>query len=127
MLAVQIGDAFKSRGFREGASDYLAHEDLLNRKFRHWRGHSGRVYVFSVYAPQDCPAYSDAVVIVAGRTSAGAALACVDLGRWPELRLSELRRRFGDRLDEVEFQVHVLSDRQGDRLSLIADIMSPAA
>ena len=125
MPAVQISERIESRGFCEDASDYLAHEDWFNRKFRHWRGRSGRAYVFSVYAPQECPAYVDAVVIVAAR--AGAALACVDLGALPDVRLCELRRRFADLLDEVEFQVHVLTERQGDRLSLIADITPLAA
>ncbi|MDE3177122.1 MAG: hypothetical protein KGM15_13550 [Pseudomonadota bacterium] len=125
MSAVQIGEGIEARGFCEGASDYLAHEDWFHQKFRHWRGRSGRAYVFSVYPPQECPAYPDAVVIVAVR--AGAPLACVDLGALPELRLGELRRLYGDRLDDVEFQVHVLAERQGDRRSLIADITPLAA
>ena len=125
MPAVQIYDRFETRGVCEDAGDYLAHEDWFNQKFRHWRGRSGRAYVFSVYAPRECPAYPDAVVLVAAR--AGEALACVDLGALPDARLGELRRRFGDRLDEVEFQVHVLTERQGDRLSLIADITPLAA
>ena len=112
-------------GFHEAGDEFLAQEDWFSRKFRHWRGLSGRTYVFSVYAPKECPAYADAVVIVADRWSG--ALACVDLGPWPEARLGELLRLFHDRLAEVEFQVHVLSKGQGDRRSLIADIIPLAA
>ena len=54
-------------GFDEGGSEYRAHEDLLRRKYRSWRGRSGRAYMFSVYSPFDCPAYEDAVLIVASR------------------------------------------------------------
>jgi hypothetical protein len=112
-------------GFNEGESRYLAHEDMYRRKFRHWRGRSGRSYAFSVYAPSDCPAYENTVLLVAARGGAQV-LACLDLGPFPEARLFKLRRRFGERLDDVEFQIHVLAERQGDRQALIADI-APAA
>jgi hypothetical protein len=125
MSAFSVFENTTPPGFHEGADEYLAPEDWLNRKFRHWRGRSGRTYVFSVYAPKECPAYSDAVVIVADRWSG--ALACVDLGPLPESRLGELLRLFHDRLAEVEFQVHVLSAGHGDRRSLIADIIPLAA
>ena len=112
-------------GFDEGGSEYRAHEDLLRRKYRSWRGRSGRAYMFSVYSPFDCPAYEDAVLIVASRgadTRVGV-LAWLDLGRFPEADLSGLRRRFSDRLDAVEFHIHVLADRCGDRRRLIEDVM----
>jgi len=108
-------------GFDEGGSEYRAHEDILRRKYRSWRGRSGRAYMFSVYSAFDCPAYEDAVLIVASRGAD--ALAWLDLGRFPEAELSGLRRRFADRLDEVEFHIHVLADRCGDRRRLIEDVM----
>jgi hypothetical protein len=108
-------------GFDEGGSEYRAHEDLLRRKYRSWRGRSGRTYMFSVYSAFDCPAYEDAVLIVASRGAD--ALAWLDLGRFPEAELSALRRRFADRLDGVEFHIHVLADRCGDRSRLIEDVM----
>ena len=108
-------------GFDEGGSEYRAHEDLLRRKYRSWRGRSGRAYMFSVYSAFDCPAYEDAVLIVASRGAD--ALAWLDLGRFPEAELSALRRRFADRLDGVEFHIHVLADRCGDRSRLIEDVM----
>jgi hypothetical protein len=112
-------------GFDEGGSEYRAHEDLLRRKYRSWRGRSGRAYMFSVYSRFDCPAYEDAVLIVASRgaDARGGALAWLDLGRFPETELSGLRRRFADRLDGIEFHIHVLADRCGDRRRLIEDVM----
>ena len=127
MYALEYGfgrdanDSSIASGFCEGDGNHLAHEDCYRRKYRHWRGRSGRSYVFSVYTPRDCPAYEDAVLIVAARSRAKA-LVCIDMGRCPEARMSELRQRFGDALDEVEFQVHLLADRDGDRRSLIEDI-----
>jgi hypothetical protein len=131
MIYVRQFDEFEDavsgsmRGFDEGGSEYRAHEDLLRRKYRSWRGRSGRAYMFSVYSPFDCPAYEDAVLIVASRdeNTRGGALAWVDLGRFPETELSGLRRRFADRLDAVEFHIHVLADRCGDRRRLIEDVM----
>jgi hypothetical protein len=111
-------------GFREDESAFLACEATYRRRFRHWRGRSGRAYVFSVYDPNDCPAYENAVLMV----SAGSGvLACVDLGPLPEARLAELRRTYADRLDEIEFQIHVLAERRAERLSLMQDIAPRAA
>ena len=104
-------------GFCEDRSEYAPHEDAVLRKYRHWRGRSGRSYVFSVYTPVDCPAYENAVVIASAR---GSALACVDLGPLPELRLARLQRVFGR--PDVEFQIHVLAERDADRRALIADL-----
>ena len=109
----------------EDESRYLAHEAMYRRKFRHWRGRSGRSYAFSVYAPTDCPAYENTVLVVAGR-GGGEVLACLDLGPFPEARLFKLRRRLGGRLDDLEFQIHVLAERQGDRQALVDEI-APAA
>ncbi len=108
-------------GFREGDGAYRAHEDMYQRKYRHWRGRSGRSYAFTVYAPADCPAYVDTVLIAATRR--GEVLACVDLGPFPEAWLFKLRRRFEAQLGEIEFQIHVLAERQGDRQALIEDIL----
>ncbi len=103
-------------GFCEEKSGYLAQEPAVLRKYRHWRGRSGRSYVFSVYAPDDCPPYEDAVVMVVAQ---GRALACVDLGALPLTALEALRRGAGR---DAEFQIHVLADRGADRRALIADL-----
>ena len=123
MYALEYGFAAQSQvsrfpsGFCEDGAAPLSPEDWFRRKYRHWLGRSGRSYVFSAYAPQDCPAYEDAVLIVAENETP---LACLDLGPFPEARMAELRSRFGGR--RVEFQVHVLADRDRDRRSLIEDI-----
>ncbi len=108
-------------GFCEDAKADGGDAEAFNRKYRHWRGRSGRSYVFSVYAPTECPPYEDAVLIVAARRGGGV-LARLDLGPFPEARLAKLRRRFAERLDELEFQIHVLAAREGERLSLIDDL-----
>jgi hypothetical protein len=101
--------------------DKLASPDeWFRRKYRHRRGRSGRSYVFSVYTPDACPAYEDAVLIVADARDR--ALLCVDMGGQPEARMSELRARFRERIEAVEFQVHVLAERPSDRATLIEDI-----
>ena len=83
--------------------------------------------MFSVYSPHECPAYEDAVLLATHRSGPAGALICVDLGSLPEARLSEMRRLFADRLDEIEFQIHVLAERRAERASLIADIIPRAA
>ncbi len=108
-------------GFREGETAYLAYEDWYLRKFRHWRGRSGRSYAFSVYAALDCPAYENAVLIVADG-GGGPILACVDLGAAPEARLIALRRQFRERFGQLEFQIHVLAEGPGERRALIDDL-----
>jgi hypothetical protein len=123
-MFLELGQA--ERGLSEEGGAYLAEKDVLLRNYRHWRGRSGRSYVFSVYAPQECPAYEDSVLIVAARRG-GRVLACLDLGPFPESRLMRLRRRFAERLGEVEFQIHVLAERAGDRRALIDDLTPLAA
>jgi hypothetical protein len=120
-----ISTLASARGFDEDGPEYRAREDLLRRKYRSWRGRSGRTYMFSVYSPFNCPAYEEAVLIVASRgaDTCGGALAWRDLGRLAEAELSEVRRRFADRLHAVEFHIHVLTDRYGDRRRLIEDVM----
>jgi hypothetical protein len=127
MRILDLSQDFAGRaGFREGEARYAAEEAALARKYRHWRGRSGRSYVFSVYAPTECPPYEGAVLIVATQRG-GELLACLDLGPFPEPRLARLRRRFAARLGEVEFQIHVLAEFAGERLSLIDDLTPLAA
>jgi hypothetical protein len=123
-LAFSLKSDSQPRGFCEDESAYLACEDLYLAKFRHWRGRSGRSYVFSAYPPRECPAYEDAVLLATER--GGGVLACLDLGPLPEARLAELRRLYGDRLDEIEFQIHVLANRAAERRALIEDLTPDA-
>jgi hypothetical protein len=109
-------------GLREDAANYGASDTVLHSKFRHWRGRSGRAYVFSAYAAADCPAYENAVLIVTARRDRESVLTCLDLGAFPESRLARIRRRFAGRLDEFEFQIHVLAEREGERQILIDDL-----
>src|SRR5947209_3175310 len=45
--------------FCEDGTSYRHNEETFLTKYRHWRGVSGRSYVFSVYSAGDCPAYLD--------------------------------------------------------------------
>ena len=128
-VAVGVGEKLpfgESRcgGLREGESQYRAYEDIYARRYRHWRGESGRAYVFSIYSPAECPAYEDAVVIVAAKDRPVEMLDCVDLGAVPEVRLAALRRSYAGFDRPLEFHIHVLAERAGDRRALIADIMA---
>jgi hypothetical protein len=114
-------------GLREDAASYGAGDTVLHNKFRHWRGRSGRAYVFSAYAAADCPPYENAVLIVTARRDRESVLACLDLGAFPESRLAKIRRRFSGRLDEFEFQIHVLAEREGERRLLIDDLTPATA
>jgi hypothetical protein len=120
-LAFDEAKASAFAGFCEDKGGYVAHEEMVLARYRHWRGVSGRSYVFSVYAPDACPAYEDAVVLVASR---GKALDCVDLGPLPLTTLEGLRRRYAAM--DVEFQIHVLADRGADRRALVTDLTPDA-
>jgi hypothetical protein len=108
-------------GFCEGDGGYLKYEKIFRQKYRYWRGQSGKSYIFSVYPPHDCPAHPDAVVIIARRGGADA-LALIETGDFPDAELAAVRRCFQGRLEGLEFQIHVLADRGGDRRRMIEDI-----
>ena len=95
-------------------------------KFRHWRGRSGRSYAFSVYAPADCPAYENTVLLVAARGGGESSGLPRSRARFRRRACSSCAAGSATRLDGVEFQIHVLAERQGDRQALIDDI-APAA
>ena len=101
----------------------LAGESLAKR-FRHWRGASGRRYVFSVYDRRCCPAYDDAVLIVAEVDADGERRASfiADTGVLPELVLAQADERAASAERAVEFHVHLLAATRAERAALIADL-----
>jgi len=99
----------------------LAGETLQSR-FRAWRGSSGRRYVFSVYDAPSCPAYQDALMIVAEATADGnrRVLSIGDTGCFPDLALAKARGcKAGGRL---ELHVHLLTRSRAERLAAINDL-----
>ena len=106
----------------------LANEKLAER-FRHWRGASGRRYIFSLYAPESCPAYDDAVLIVALKAADGLrriAMIC-DTGSLPELALSRACKAAAAPGESVECHVHLLAASRAERAAVIEDLHSAAA
>lgn len=93
----------------------------LARRFRSWRGRSGKRHIFSVYDAQSCPAYSDAVIIVAAPLDDGgrSILFIGDTGCFPDIVLAKAA---ADAEGGAEFHVHLLATSPQDRCALIADI-----
>ena len=113
--------------FREGddsAPLSALADDALGARFRSWRGATGRRYVFSVYSPQCCPAYSHAVIIVAAVVAAGdrTALCIADTGSFPEIVLARAAAEWTGAGAEIEFHIHLLANSPAERRALIADL-----
>jgi hypothetical protein len=105
----------------EGRLAALA-DGSLAAKFHYWRGASGRRYVFSVHERASCPAYDDAILLVATKDEYGhRRIAFIaDTGALPELRLAQATRVAGDRA--VELQTHLLAASVAARAEIIADL-----
>ena len=100
--------------------------DMLEGRFRSWRGSSGRRYTFSVYDRDSCPAYEHAVMIVAAVLSDhGRRMIFIgDTGCFPEIALSEAAK---PRPAEgaIEFHVHLLARSRAERIAVISDLAQP--
>jgi hypothetical protein len=93
------------------------------QRFRHWRGASGRRYIFSVYDPLACPSYDNAVLIAASRDQQGEAriVFIADTGALPEIVLARAKEEtaaFGG----AEFHIHLLAATRAERSTLIEDL-----
>ncbi len=113
--------------FREGEDNAplsALDGEPLGARFRSWRGASGRRYVFSIYSPHGCPAYSHAVMIVAAATDAGdrRALFVADTGCFPELVVAGAIANWTAAAAGIEFHVHLLANSPAARRALIADL-----
>jgi hypothetical protein len=98
--------------------------DPLAGRFRHWRGLSGRRYIFSVYDQASCPAYDDVVLIVAvvEADEARRIVFIADTGVLPELTIASARKVAGDVAGDVEFHVHLLAGSRWERAAAIEDL-----
>jgi hypothetical protein len=110
-----------SCGLPDSAPLLALAEGTLSARFRSWRGASGRRYVFSVYDRHSCPAYSDAVLVVASALTDGdRKIAFVaDTGCFPDIVIANAAAKFEDAL---EFHIHLLANAPDERRALIADI-----
>ena len=99
--------------------------EVLNERFRSWQGASGRRYIFSVFDPVSCPAYCDAVLIVAAVDAKGWAkpLAVVDTGPFPEPLLARIAKSFsGAGGPRREFHLHLLANNAAERRAVLRDL-----
>jgi hypothetical protein len=96
----------------------------LRAKFRSWRGASGRRYIFSVYDRRSCPAYSDAVLVVASALVNGdrKIVFVADTGCFPDMVVAKAAAKFEG---AFEFHVHLLARAPDERRALMADISHP--
>jgi len=106
----------------------LERSDLAGR-YSHWLGASGRRYMFSVYAPSSCPAYCDAVLVVAkvdvyGRRSI---VAIEDTGAFPDPAVSRAAHMALAAGGKAELHLHLLAASRAQRREAIADLICYAA
>ncbi len=106
----------------------LAHSDLAGR-YSHWLGASGKRYLFSVYDPAACPAYCDAVLVVAKVDDFGrrAIVGIEDTGDFPDpavCRAAQAAKRAGAR---AELHLHLLAPTRASRREAIADLVGYAS
>jgi hypothetical protein len=99
--------------------------DPLAGRFRHWRGLSGRRYIFSVYDQAACPAYDDVVLIVAvvDANEARRIVFIADTGVLPELTIASARKAAAAVEGDVEFHVHLLAGSRWERAAAIEDLV----
>lgn len=118
-------------GFAEGESALagLAGSDL-SRRFRHWRGISGRRHLFSVFPVRDAgtggelPRFSDAVVLAVGPGPCGERriLMIDDTGADPGPFYDGARLRAALTAGADEIHVHLLTESRVGRAALIRDL-----
>jgi hypothetical protein len=102
--------------------------DTLSPRFCSWRGASGRRYIVSIYEPQLCPAYCDAVLIAAAVGADGRrhALALADTGVFPEPLLARAVRALSNGPERVEFHLHLLAASSAERRAALDDLAAAA-
>ncbi|RYC29131.1 hypothetical protein D3273_25590 [Lichenibacterium minor] len=102
----------------------------LSRRFRHWRGRSGRRHLFSVFPVgeplpgEDAPRFADAVVMAVGRDAAGAPriLALDETGALPDLFYDSAPFRAALARGAEEIHVHLLADGPTARAAVLRDL-----
>jgi hypothetical protein len=111
----------RNRGRDDSAPLSALAGDALGGRFRSWRGRSGRRYVFSVYDPLSCPAYEDAVMIVAEASDGERRVVSIgETGSFPDIALAKAAGQATS--GRLELHVHLLARSRAERLALIADL-----
>ncbi len=102
----------------------------LSRRFRHWRGASGKRHLFSVFPiglpcpGEEAPRFADAVVLAVGPDAAGERriLAMDETGPLPELFYDSARFRAAVSEGADEIHVHLLTESAAGRAALLRDL-----
>lgn len=102
--------------------------DSLSPRFCSWRGASGRRYIVSIYEPQSCPAYCNAVLVAVAVAPDGRrrAVALADTGVFPEPLLARLARSLSTTSAQIEFHLHLLAASSAERRAALADLAAAA-
>jgi hypothetical protein len=102
--------------------------DTLSPRFCAWRGASGRRYIVSIYEPQSCPAYCDAVLITVavGIDGRRRALTFADTGVFPEPLLARMARSLPAAAGRMEFHLHLLASSSSERRAALEDLAAAA-
>ena len=102
----------------------------LARRFRNWRGASGRRHLFSVFSigepcpGEDAPRFADAVVLAVGVDASGERriLAMDETGPLPELFYDSERFRAALARGADQIHVHLLTDSAAGRAAVMRDL-----
>ncbi len=102
----------------------------VSSRFRHWRGASGRRYLFSVFpldpigSVDDLPRFEDAVVLAVSRRGDGGRriLAAEETGALPDLFFASVGFRNAIAGGANEIHVHLLTAHACGRAAMIRDL-----
>ncbi len=102
----------------------------LSRRFRHWKGVSGRRYLFSIFPLQrsasidEAPRFHDAVVLAVLRDKAGERriLVADETGALPDLFYGSAQFRGAVAAGANEIHVHLLTEDPRERAALLQDL-----
>lgn len=102
----------------------------LARRFLHWRGASGRRYLFSIFplhratSIDEAPRFHDAVVLAVVRDAAGERriLVADETGALPDLFYTSAQLRDAVAAGANEIHVHLLAESVSGRAALLRDL-----
>ena len=105
----------------------------LSRRFLHWRGVSGRRYLFSIFplhratSIDEAPRFHDAVVLAVARDAAGERriLVADETGALPDLFYASAQLRDAVAAGANEIHVHLLTENNLGRAALLRDLDGP--
>jgi hypothetical protein len=123
-----VSESSATAPFAVGALAALEDDELATR-FCAWRGASERRYIFSVYEPRSCPAYFNAILLVAARGPDGRrrALRVLDTSIFPEPVVARERERAERHPEPIEFHLHLLARGFDERRRVLDDLEAAGA